>query len=170
MTISAALEEAFAAVDVSSDIYDTLEFNHPTFDVPQRFVQGTRIPGEFETVTLPVPGNPTATFTVVEFGFTLPGQEEGGVSRAKIRIDNVSGLLQDALRGAISSDHAFTLIYRCYSTNDINNPEVYVGLNLRKVSLNAYSANGELSYEEVETQAFPSLTYDLDLYPALYGQ
>lgn len=157
-------------MDVSGDIFDTLEFNHPSFATPQRFVQGTRIPGEFETMTLPVPGNPSATFIVVEFGFTLPGQEEGGVSRAKIRIDNVSGLLQEALRGAIASDHPFTLIYRCYSTNDINNPEVYFGLNLRKVSLNAYSADGELSYEEIEMQNFPGLTYELDLYPALYGQ
>ncbi len=170
MTVVAALQEAFAAADVSGDIYDTLEFDHPTFGSPQRFVQGTRVPGVFETVTLPVPGNPAASFTVVEFGFTLPGQEEGGVSKAKIRIDNVSGLLQEALRGAISSDYPFTLIYRCYSTNDINNPEVYFGLNLRKVSLSAYSAEGELSFEEIEMQAFPGLTYDIELYPALYGQ
>lgn len=170
MALSGALQEAYAVVDVSGDILHTLEFNHPTFDAPQRFVQGTRIPGEYETVALPVPGNPAALFKVVDFGFTLPSQEEGGVSRAKIRIDNVSGQLQDALRGAISSDYPFTLIYRTYSTNDLDNPEVYFGLNLRKVALNAYSAEGELSYEEFDMQAFPRLTYDLDLYSALYGQ
>ncbi|AZO77471.1 hypothetical protein BLM15_07495 [Bosea sp. Tri-49] len=170
VALSVALQEAYAAVDVSGDILHTLEFNHPTFDEPQRFVQGTRIAGEYEAVSLPVPGNLAAVFKIVDFGFTLPSQEEGGVSKAKIRIDNVSGQLQDALRGAISSDYPFTLVYRTYSTNDLNNPEVYFGLNLRKVSLNAYSAEGELSYEEVEMQAFPGLTYDLDLYPALYGQ
>lgn len=170
MALSVALQEAYAVADVSGDLYYTLEFDHPTFDAPKRFVQGTRIEGEYETVTLPVPGNSSASFTVVDFSFSLPGQEEGGVSRARVSVDNVSGELQDALRGAISSDYPFSLTYRTYSTNDLNNPEVYFGLKLRSVSLNAYSADGELSYEEVDMQAFPRLTYDLSLYPALYGQ
>lgn len=170
MTISTALQEAYAAVDVSGDIYHTLEFDHPTFEDPIRLVQGTRIPGEYETVVLPVVGDSAAVFTVVEFSFALPGQEEGGISKAKIKVDNVSQMLQEAIRSAISSDYPFSLTYRCYSTNDINNPEVYFGLKMRKVSLTAFSAEGELSYEEVEMQAFPGLTYDLDKYPALYGQ
>jgi hypothetical protein len=170
MALSTALVEAYAAVDVSGDILNTLEFDHPTLASPQRFVQGTRVAGEYETVTLPVPGNPAAVFTVVGFSFTLPSQEEGGVSKARIRIDNVSGALQEALRGAISSDYPFSLVYRAYSTNDLNNPDVYHGLHLRKASLSAFSAEGELSYEEVEMQNFPKQTYSLDLYPSLYGQ
>lgn len=170
MTLSAALTEAYAAVDVSGDIYHTLEFDHPTFASPLRFVQGARISGEYETVNLPTAGNPAAPFTVVAFEFTLPGQEEGGVTKAKIRIDNVSQLLQGVLREAISSDYPFTVTYRAYSTNDLNNPEVYSGLKMRSVALSAMSAEGDLSYEEIEMQAFPRQTYSLEKYPALYGQ
>lgn len=170
MALSVALTEAYAAVDVSGDIYHTLEFDHPTFSVPLRFVQGTRIVGEYETVALPVPGNSAASFTVVDFSFTLPGQEEGGVTKARIRIDNVSQLLQGVLREAISSDYPFSVVYRAYSTNDLNNPEVYTGLKMRSVSLSAISAEGDLGYEEIEMQNFPGQTYSLDKYPALYGQ
>lgn len=170
MALSVALEEAYAAVDVSGDIFDTLEFDHVTFDVPLRFVKGTRVPGAFETMTFAVPSDGAAVFNVIDFGFTRPGQEDGGTTRAQIRIDNVSRLLQGVLREAISSDQPFSVVYRCYSSNDPNNPEVYSGLKMSSVSLSALSATGELYYEEVEMQAFPGLTYNLDDYPALYGQ
>lgn len=170
MALSAALEEAYAAVDVSGDLYDTLEFDHPTLPAPLRFVKGTRIPGEYETVTFPVPGNPAAEFTVVDFGFQRPGQDEGGSSKARIRVDNVSRVLQGVLREAISAAEPFSVTYRCYSTNDINHPEEYTGLRMSSVTLSALSAEGDLYYDEVELQSFPKRTYDLDLYPALYGQ
>lgn len=170
MALSVALTEAYAAVDVSGDIYHTLEFDHPTFAEPLRFVQGSRVTGVYETLNLPTAGNPATPFTVVSFDFTLPGQEEGGVTKARIRIDNVSQLLQGVLREAISSDYPFSVVYRAYSTNDLNNPEVYSGLKMRSVSLSAVSAEGDLGYEEIEMQNFPGQTYSLDKYPALYGQ
>ncbi|WP_089177249.1 DUF1833 family protein [Bosea sp. AS-1] len=170
MALSQALEEAYAAVDVSGDLYDTIEINHPTLEAPLRFVKGVRIPGEYETLDLPVPGNPTATFTVVDFSFQRPGFDEGGSSKARIRVDNVSRILQQALRDAISSDQPFSVTYRCYSTNDLNHPDEYNGLKMGSVTVNALSAEGDLYYEQVEMQAFPKRTYDLDTYPALYNQ
>lgn len=170
MALSAALEEAYAAVDVSGDLYDTLEFNHVTLPAPLRFVRGTRVPGEYETLNLPVAGNPSAEFTVVDFGFQRPGYDEGGSTKARITVDNVSRILQGVLRDAIAADQPFAVTYRCYSTNDLNNPEEYTGLRMSTVTLNALSAEGDLFYEEVELQAFPRRTYSLDLYPALYNQ
>lgn len=170
MTLSAALEEAFAVNDVSREFRDTLEFDHPTFDEPRRFIAGTRIPGAYETELLPVPGNPAAVFTVVNFAFQRPGQGEGGTTKAKIRIDNVSRLLQDSLRGAIAADQPFSVIYRCYALDDPNNPEIYDGLRMGQVQVTALSATGDLYYEEIELKAFPGQTYSLGLYPALYGQ
>lgn len=170
MALSQALEEAYAAVDVSGEIYDTLEFNHPTLPEPLRFIKGTRIPGEYETTTLPIAGNPSAVFTVVDFGFQRPGFDEGGSSKARVRVDNVSRILQGVLRDAIQADQPFAVTYRCYSTNDLNHPEEYTGLRMASVTLNALSAEGDLFYDEVELQGFPKRTYDLERYPALYGQ
>lgn len=170
MTLSAALAEAYAANDVSGDLLVTLEFNHITFEAPLRFVRGTRVKDLYETVLLPVAGNPAAEFTVVDFSCQLPGHEEGGTTKARIRVDNVSRALQEALRAAISSDQPFDVIYREYSTNDLNHPEVYDGLRMGSVSVTALSASGDLFYEEIEMKAYPGRTYDLPTYPALYGQ
>lgn len=164
------MAEAYASNDVKGDLLLTLEFDHITFPEPLRFVQGTRVKDLYETVTLPVPGNPAAVFTVVDFSWQRPGQEEGGTTKAKIRVDNVSRALQEALRGAIASDEAFAVTYREYLTTDPNNPEIYDGLRMGTVTVTALSASGDLYYEEIEMKAFPGRTYDLDTYPALYGQ
>lgn len=170
MVLSVAMTEAYAVADVRGDLLHTLELDHPTFPQPLRFVCGDRVPGVFETMTLPVAGNPAAVFTVVAFNWTGPGQGDGGTTKAKIRVDNVSRQLQEPLRAAIVSGAKLTVTYRCYSTNDPNNPEVYDGLKMSDVNLNAVSANGDLYYEDIELQAFPRQTYSLPLYPALYGQ
>lgn len=164
------MAEAYASNDVKGDLLLTLEFDHITFPEPLRFVQGTRVKDLYETVTLPVPGNPAAIFTVVDFSWQRPGQEEGGTTKAKIRVDNVSRALQEALRAAVASDEAFEVTYREYLTTDPNNPEIYVGLRMGTVTVTALSASGDLYYEEIEMKAFPGRTYDLDTYPALYGQ
>ncbi|PZU95628.1 MAG: hypothetical protein DI527_01055 [Chelatococcus sp.] len=170
MTLTPALEEAYAAVDLTGEQLYTLEIDHPTLAEPLRFVQGTRVKDVHETVALPVPGDPAALFTVVAFDFQRPGQGEGGATKAKIRVDNVSRQLQDALRAAIASDQPFSVTYRVYSTLDLNHPDTWDGLRMGSVSVGAISSSGDLYYEEIELKAFPGRTYDLDSYPALYGQ
>jgi len=164
------MAEAYAANDVRGDLLLTLQLDHVTFAEPLRFVQGTRVKDLFETVTLPVPGDPAAVFTVVDFSWQRPGQEEGGTTKARIRVDNVSRAIQDALRAAVASDQAFAVTYREYLSTDLNNPEIYDGLHMGTVSVTPLSASGDLYYEELELKGFPARTYDLDTYPALYGQ
>lgn len=170
MTISAAMAETYASNDVRADLLLTLEINHITLPVPLRFVQGTRVKGVYETVTLPVPANPAAVFTVVDFSWQRPGQEEGGTTKARLRVDNVSRAIQDALRAAIASDKPFEVTYREYLTSDPNDPEIYDGLRMSTVAVTPLSASGDLSYEEIEMQGFPRRTYDLASYAALFGQ
>jgi hypothetical protein len=171
MTLAAALVEAYAVADNSGDILDTLELDHPTFPAPLRFVNGVPIKDLYETVNLPVvPGGPAVPFTVVPFSFTRPSFDEGGASKAKLRVDNVSRALQEPLDEAVASDQPLTVIYRNYSTNDDDNPEVISGLRMSNVALSALSAEGELSYEEIEMKAFPGETYSFDQYPGIYGQ
>src|SRR5690242_10965134 len=101
------MAEAYASNDVAGDFHCTLEIDHVTFPEPQRFVQGVWVKDLYETLTLPVPGNPAAIFNVVDFSWQRPGQEEGGTTKARIRVDNVSRVLQDVLRGAIAADQPF---------------------------------------------------------------
>lgn len=170
MSLSAAMTEAYAANDVKGQLLLTIQIDHITLPVPLRFVQGRRVKDLYETVTLPVPGNPAGVFTVVDFSWQRPGQEEGGTTRARLRVDNVSQAMQSALRAAIASDKPFDVTYREYLTTDPNHPEIYDGLQMRSVSVTALSASGDLSYEEIEMQGFPRRTYDVATFPALYGQ
>lgn len=171
MMISAALAEAYAAVDVDGDVWETVELDHVTMEEPKRFVRGTPIKDVFETMSFPlVPGGVPVAFTVVDFSGILPGHDEGGPTKARLRIDNVSRILQQALREAVVSDQPITVTYRTYSSKDPDNPEVYTDLRLRSVSVTALSANGDLSYDSIEMKAFPGKTYDLTTYPALFGQ
>lgn len=171
MVLSAALQEAYAAVDVEGDLWETIELDHVALTAPERFVRGIFRQDVFESMDFPVePGGDPQTFKVVDFSCELPSQEEDGPGKAKIRIDNVSLVLRQALRDAKNSDQPIRVTYRCYSSKDLDNPEVYSGLKLRSVSVTALSATGEISYDEIAMTAFPRATYDLGTYPALYGQ
>lgn len=171
MALSTALQEAYAAVDVDGDLWETIELDHVTLAAPERFVRGSFVKDVFETMNFPVsPGGPHVVFKVVDFSCELPSQEEGSPGKAKIRIDNVSLVLRQALRDAKNSDQPIRVTYRCYSSKDLDNPEIYSGLKMRSVSVSALSATGEMSYDEIEMTAFPRATYELATYPALYGQ
>lgn len=171
MPLSAALEEAYASVDQDGDVWTTIQIDHVTLPGPLRFVQGVPVKDVFETMSFPIEvGGDPVSFTVADFGFVRPSQEEGGPGRGKIRIDNVSRHLQPVLRAAVQSDQPITVIYRVYHSTDTVNPETYSGLNLGNVALTALSATGDLYYQEVELQAFPRKTYTIELFPALFGQ
>lgn len=169
MTISQGLVEAYASVDNTGFIYDTIEIDHIALPEPLYFLKGTPRAGEFETMQLPV-GAELKVFTVVDFGLQRPGQEDGGVTRAKLRIDNVSRIIQGVMRDVIASDKPFSVTYRAYWSEDLNSPEVYSGFKMNQVAITALSAEGELFYDEVDMQAFPRETYDLTRFPALFQQ
>lgn len=179
MPISEGLEEAYASVDNNGFIYDTVEIDHNALEEPLYFVRGTTKAGEFTTMQFPVlmqvgdppvPTNVMKTFTMVDFGLQRPGQEEGGVTRARLRIDNVSRIIQSVMRDVIASDQPIRVTYRCYWSEDLENPEVYSGMKMNQVAITALSAEGELFYQEVDMQAFPRETYDLSRYPTLFYQ
>lgn len=165
------IAEAYAAVDNNGFIYDTIQVDHPALDDPLFFLKGTPVAGEFDVVSLPVVIDGVGSmqnFTVVDFMLQRPGQEEGGVTRAKIRIDNVSRIMSGVLREVIASDKPFSITYRAYWSEDVNNPEVYSGMKMAQVALTALSAEGELFYDEVDMKAFPGEVYDLSRFPALF--
>lgn len=169
MTIPAALAEAYASIDNSGFIYDTIQISHIALPESLYFLRGQYVKDEYETVTLPT-SEGLKVFTVVDFMLQRPGQEDGGVTRAKLRIDNVSRIIQNVLREVIASDRPFNITYRCYWSEDINNPEVFTGLKMAQVAVTPLTAEGELYYDEAEMKAFPGEVYDITRFAALYAQ
>ncbi len=73
------------------------------------------------------------------------------------------------LRQAVGGG-AIKVTYRAYLGSDFSTVvDLIDGLELKRVTLSATSAEGELSFAEIATQAFPRRTYDLETYPGLWN-
>ncbi|SEE59510.1 protein of unknown function [Rhizobiales bacterium GAS188] len=165
MAISQALQEAYASVTHDAVIYHTLAINHPTFSAPVYVIDGVEA-----DMSLPLESGGSVTFIATAFMVTPPGVNDSGPQPAKIRVDNVAGLLAPYLESAVLSGSPITVTYRAYTTKDLSGPgDVIPGLILRKVTLMPSAAEGELRWEEIDLAAFPRLTYDQTLYPAIHS-
>ncbi|NEU15154.1 DUF1833 domain-containing protein, partial [Methylobacterium sp. BTF04] len=101
------------------------------------------------------------------FAYTPPGFEDNGPTPAKLSIDNVSGRILPYLKQATS---AIRVTYRAYLGGDLTTVvDMIEGLELKRVTLGGATAEGELTFAEIATQAFPRRTYDLDTYPGLWN-
>lgn len=166
MSLTAAIEEAYAANPAGEVVFETLELDHITFVAPIRVVVN-----HTDDLDLPLTlGGTPVTFTACGAAVTRPGIDDDGPTPMRIRIDNVSQLLQPYLRDAIAATNPITVTYRAYSSTDLTQPgEVIGGLEIRDVSLTATAAEGSVSFRQIELQAFPLRTYDQEYYPALMG-
>lgn len=164
MTLTAAMQEAYAANPAGEIVIETLELDHVTFDRPIRIASNVE-----EDVSLPLTaGGSPVLFKALAVSVTLPGVSEDGPTPMRIRIDNVSGYLLPYLRAAIQSTSPIGVTYRAYTSIDLTAPgDVIDGLQLRSVDLTATSAEAAVGFREIEMEAFPRRTYDSTYYPAL---
>lgn len=166
MSLSDAIKEAYADPEVTDDIIETLELDHPTFDTPVRIVANTAT-----DQVLQLESGATATFVACPVAIQLDGFDDDGPTSAQVRIDNVSGLLHPYLKDAIQAGHPLTVVYRAWTTAEMSRPgEVRGGLVLSRVSLSPTTAMGTLEpASKADRQAFPRMTYSLADYQALHG-
>lgn len=162
MTMSNAMEEAYAAVKADDEIYETIEMGHPSFAEPVRIVTGV-----YDDKTFFVPGVGNKLFQACSVDFTLPGENEDGPTQASVTIDGVSGMLRGYLKDAVQAGEAIMVTFRSYLGSEVNPGDVIDDLELWAVTLTATSANGTLKFREMELQTFPLATYDTQYYPAL---
>lgn len=157
-----ACDEAYASAPVDRVIRAVVTLDTPAFEAPLHFMSG--IEDDTEIV---LESGQRVTAIACAFTYTPPGFEKGGPTPAKLSVDNVSGRILPHLRRATS---AITVTYRAYLGNDLATVvDLIEGLELKRVTLSASSAEGELSFAEIATQAFPRRTYDLDTYPGLWN-
>jgi hypothetical protein len=167
MSLTQAIQEAYADPEVDDDVFDTLELDHPTFATPIRIVANAE-----NDMTLPLEGGRgNVLFQACGVSIGLLGFDDDGPTTGELRIDNVSRKLQPYLKQAVQAGHSMTVTYRGYVTSDLSQPgEVRGGMLLSKVSLGPTTATGTLeAATKADQQAFPRLTYSLAQYKALHG-
>lgn len=162
MSLTAAMEEAYADPDIDTILYETFELNHPSFATgPLYFVCNI----ENDMVLMNV------LHRAVGVQITLVGFDDDGETQGAITIDNISAHLVGPLREAVKAGHPLTVTYRAFTNASLVTPgEVRAGMILAKVSLSATSASGTLEpASKHDSQAFPRKTYDPVVFKALHG-
>lgn len=159
-----ARDEAYASAPADQVIAHMIELQHPTFPEPLRFITSV----EERTAVLLENGG-AVYCEATAFDLVPPGFEDGGPTPARLRVDGVASKLYPVLKQATAGG-VIKVIYRAYLLPDVDHVvDLIEGLELKKVSLTATVAEGELSFAEIGTQAFPRRTYDLENYPALWN-
>lgn len=178
MTISAALEEAYASGDEEGVTLTAAEIDHPGFDEPIYVVRGADdLDGE-TTIDLPlVEGGPKVPHKAVPFALTRPGADKDGPTEGKIRIDNVSDQLEGPLKQALGYEEPILITFRQYRILPgqlalVTGPDEEIpGLLLSDVQLGYDAAEGTVAYPDGRMQNVPTgpdAFFDRETYPGLF--
>ncbi|UYW34485.1 DUF1833 domain-containing protein [Methylorubrum extorquens] len=181
MTVSAALRETYASGDDECVVVETLEVDHPSLDGPIRLVRNvdSELGEPGETLNLPIEaGGPRLPHLFCAFELIAPGADSDGPTEGKIRMDNVSDLFHELLKGAIGYDAAIRVTIRFYRVlpgrlDEVAGPDddSFAGLEMTAVELSADSAEGTIAWPDGRQQNVPSgpdAFFDRTSYPALF--
>lgn len=100
------------------------------------------------------------------FAINLPAQDDTGVARASISVDNVGRDLMQRIREANSSvDISLTVVL----SSDPDTAEVQVtDFKLERVTYDAFTISGEISVEFFDLEPFPYQRFTPSKWPAIF--
>ncbi len=105
-------------------------------------------------------------YVYVPFSLNLPIQDDTGVSRATISIDNISREIVKAVREATT---ALTINIEIVLASDPDNVEMSVqDFRLESVKYDAFTVSGDLSVEYFELEPFPSKRFTPSDFPGIF--
>lgn len=104
-------------------------------------------------------------YTAFPFEIFLPDSKEDAPPRAKLRIDNVSREIGQAIRTIASPADVSIRVVRMDTPNTV---EVeFVGMTLTNVSYDALSVEGDLEFEDLTREPYPAHTFNPANYPGV---
>lgn len=105
-------------------------------------------------------------YLYLPFTILLPQQDETGVSRASISMDNISREMVRAVRNANS---ALTITVEVVLSSDVDTPEVSIqDFKLEKVSYDAFTISGDISVEYFDLEPYPWARFVPSLFPGMF--
>lgn len=169
MSLSAAIQEAYASAPPAVAELSTVELYHPTWGSPVRLVRDRM--ALTATLELTAPNNPGATvaFQPFPFDFTLPKKGEGR-QELTLKIDNASRLLMDLLEQMdITTQVPIRVIYRPYASTDLTAPAMNppLKLTLRNITVDPQTFTASCGYADFANRRFPRKLYRVSDFPGL---
>jgi hypothetical protein len=145
-----AMAEAYAScpVDEAIILY-TLEFLHPTFDVPARIVRWPVTGNEMQTFPLKLeaeaPANPGeyVDFIHAPFEVTIPAQEENAPGEFKLKVEHIGHLSSENLKAAVRQREPIRMIFREYLKTMPETPQlIYTDFSISTVTVSNNAVEG----------------------------
>lgn len=100
------------------------------------------------------------------FEFMLPDQNETGISRAKLRIDNVS---REIMVSALAITSPATVNIKVVLSCDPDTVEINLeGFKLSNITANAFAIEGDLLITSFDLEPFPSGRFDPSRFAGLF--
>lgn len=100
------------------------------------------------------------------FTINLPSQDDTGVSRAAISIDNIDRRIVKAARQANS---ALSFSVEVVLSSNVNLPQISIqDYRLERVVYDAFTVSGEISVEYYDLEPFPQGTFNPSNFPGIF--
>ena len=105
-------------------------------------------------------------YIYLPFNINLPAQDDTGVAKASLSIDNIDRQIVSAVRRASS---ALTITLEIVLASNVDVPEVTVqDFRLESVTYDALSVSGDISVEYYDLEPFPSRRFTPSDFPGLF--
>lgn len=163
-TLSNTAKAAVFAQNTDEVFITLVTIDHPNFTAPVRICDD---PYEI----LPIAGvrgvvSRGDEYLFLPFSMELPAQDDTGVAKARISIDNVSREIVGAVRSATS---ALSIDMEVVLASDVDTPEVSINdFRLEKVNYDALTVTGEISVEYFDLEPYPARRFTPADFPGLF--
>lgn len=170
VTLSQALHEAAVASPVTRMMLSTFELWHESFAEPIYVVNDHENLTAFKEAAAERDAGLQVEYLACAVTISRPEEsDQAGTPEITVSVDNVSGLLSDALRAARGSIEPWELIERVYASDDLSGPAIDPPL---KVMVTGVDMDGETvtlraSFGDPVNVAVPRLTFKRSEYPGL---
>jgi len=105
-------------------------------------------------------------YVYIPFNIELPSQNDSGVARSKLVVDNVSREIVAAVRRATK---ALSVKIEIVLSSDVDTPEVsFDRFKLERVTYDALQVSGELSMEYYDLEPFPAKRFTASDFPGIF--
>lgn len=176
---SDVIREAYASAPKDIVVLYTLEFWHPSFDVPARVVRdhGVLLAEEPEVIfgreltleaTAPRNAGETVQFIEAAFSASQPVQAADVMPTLTLSVDSVPGDLAAALKASTETPGEIEVVYREYFPDAPGGPQYVLGdLTLQRTSATMFRVEGKAGFFDPTSKSCPSTEYNANDYPSL---